>query len=290
MTSCPNGCNSALGDCNVCDPTEVATCTNAKMRHCLANGTGYEQQTCVNGCRSDGVPACLDCASTEHVCNNACMSKTSPQACGPSCAVCPSVPNAQSTCDGTACSFSCDPKTLRCTANGGHDYCQKQGFTFEGNVGTDGWRADVGFDNAAATGSSSVSTQRASSGTQSLAVPFTATATRDLLLIYSNPCGRGFATTQPETLDLRNRTLTAQLFLDSASAAASGAKCSLTAFGAACAGCDSSADVPLGKWTTLVSHLGPTDAPDTTYIGVQCQFTTSASFSGTAWLDDITIQ
>jgi hypothetical protein len=54
------------------------------------------------------------CAPGNHACGQSCVSNASVRSCGLSCIACPAVANATSTCDGTACGFTCNQGSLLC--------------------------------------------------------------------------------------------------------------------------------------------------------------------------------
>jgi hypothetical protein len=254
--------------------------------------------TCPNGCRTDQ-PSCLVCLATEHVCSGACVSNTGIASCGPTrCSPCPTVTNAQTTCDGTSCGFTCNGQTLRC--NTGFDYCEKTSWDFEGAVGADGWQPETGAADAATAGQLVTTTARAFAGTQSLSQHFSASAsasaTKSAIRLYYWLCGRSpFTSDGPQALNLVGRTVSFRAYLapdNGATPMASGHTCAFTVWaGSACvAGCSGNTVMPLNQWTLVSVPVTDSIAAGTMSLIADCRVNASPGWSGTFYFDAVTIQ
>lgn len=74
------------------------------------------KKVCANACIPEGQSCMGVCPVGTHDCNGLCLSNTSVNSCGSSCAACPSVEGGTPTCSQGACGIQCDPGFKRCGA------------------------------------------------------------------------------------------------------------------------------------------------------------------------------
>ena len=58
----------------------------------------------------------IDCGYGFHPCGTTCVDNTAPATCGTSCTPCATPANSVASCDGTSCSYACDPGFVTCSS------------------------------------------------------------------------------------------------------------------------------------------------------------------------------
>jgi hypothetical protein len=99
LTSCGTACDEA------CPAIQdgVATCDGTRCGiSCPA-----DRRPCLNSCLPPGVPCDNTCPEDKNLCGGLCVEPTSVSACGKACTMCPTDPNGNTSCDGTACALAC---------------------------------------------------------------------------------------------------------------------------------------------------------------------------------------
>lgn len=120
--ACGTLCNDGFHECNgqCLDSGSVDSCGVA-CAPCVAPTGGtvscnggacapscpLGQQLCAGACLPSNAACNGACPGGTHDCGGVCLSNTGINSCGSSCTPCPSVPNAQTTCNGATCRVSC---------------------------------------------------------------------------------------------------------------------------------------------------------------------------------------
>lgn len=122
--SLTNGCESDL----LRDPTHCGSCTGV-CRVPNATAACGPSGTCIVG----------RCNRGWRQCGAACVGMYDPKACGPSCAPCPTVPNAYATCNSNYCGFTCSTGFHDCDGKP-ENGCESR------SEPVAWWRMDEGYD------------------------------------------------------------------------------------------------------------------------------------------------
>jgi cysteine-rich repeat protein len=140
------GCLSCRFVCVATDATRNCSDRNTSClqgvcgsAHTCATQAINEGQVCGAGtvCRSGSCVA--GCVTGSHLCGAACFSDADAAHCGPSCILCPNVPNQVGSCVANRCSSACAAgiAPITCPAGGGPSICGAWGFDSQS---LDGWR------------------------------------------------------------------------------------------------------------------------------------------------------
>ena len=135
--------------CNPSECTQAGAVCNAAagiLTRCMAGSDGclvIQSSVVCATTVANATASCADggctyrCEATFHDCSGACVSDTSVQGCGSSCAPCPTPANASPTCASTGCGYACVAPFLDCDGNALNG-CEVDGATDPTNCGACG--------------------------------------------------------------------------------------------------------------------------------------------------------
>jgi hypothetical protein len=265
--SCTGGVRTSDATCNA-----LAQCVTTMM-------------TCASACNAAGTD-CNACLAGETMCTNGCQNLSNDpdncMTCGHVCAQPPVAGSGSATCGSSNCGFICNAGYLKCS---GTTYCQIASWDFEGTT-TDGF-GNLSNGPSAVTGIA-VNTARHHGGAQALAIGIDAkngSAERNFDVGVTLCGGSG-------SVPANAQTVTAWVFLEPASDTVpdpdpnSQIRVHLTT-GTGEGG--TSNPIVVGQWfqiSTSISSIGS----QLLQLGVQGGFGPGPDWSGTIYVDDISIQ
>jgi len=257
--TCSAGTTTGGGSCNgggQCVPSPPMSCPNG----CDATGTG-----CLS-C-GGGAVSCngLCCAAGQSCCGGSCVDANSnPNMCGSSCMACPTSSRGTATCTQGTCGIACTSGAPKCSDGG----CSRLSWTFD-TSDLDGVVVTGGaFSVRSLNGNMALAIDVTNLTAVSISVPICRTGNLDLSQkMFSFRAYLDGVPVSPSDL--------AQFFLDAADPDLTTGYLGLES-------------VPQGVWLTYAAPLG-TAASDTAQATIRVG-SFGAQFSGTVWIDDITIR
>jgi hypothetical protein len=209
---------------------------------------------------------------------------------------CPGVLHAASFCMGTTCASTCEPKATRCYGSGA---CEKNGWDFES--GLDGWETFTSEYSPAREGIV-FSTVRAHGGAGAiearLDVDTTIVPRRNIASFSYNLCGDiGPDWRKEPSMDLTAKTLSAWVFVaPDANAPMVSLICRF--YASAGDGNKSFSLIPMqsrvsitpNQWNELNAVLIDPAAVNTKSLGVLCEIGGADQWTGSMFLDDVTLR
>ncbi|HEY0713731.1 MAG TPA: hypothetical protein VGF45_13720, partial [Polyangia bacterium] len=211
----PQACNIDRCQCPVasCPSLGAKSCgPSGGVRECRSEGAcrvWSDESACAipngTGQCMDGVCSPAACATGYHRCETTCRSNLDANACGDTCQKCPGVANASPVCDGGQCSFKCDSKFARCAEK---PACERMAWDFEDGE-TNGFTVEAGQ-------ALPVLHNRSYAGRYALSA----------ISLGFNYIYKWFDCGAPG-ISLKGKTISAWVYLDSATNPANGVQCAL---------------------------------------------------------------
>jgi hypothetical protein len=312
-TICPDACTNLATDANNCTACGNICLPPPANGHAICQGSAGCGVQCDSGHLKCGNTCCdtppatanafatcssssacgIQCNSGNHACSGTsspCYDDTDVTHCGPGCTDCRQ-PNATAVCTGAQCANICTGTTVACPGTAGHVVCGT--WDFESGT-TEGWTNNsASWSSDGSDGMFGVSTQRAFTGTHSLAIT------------HDNPTG-GFAVSSIKIrlcptgvpVDLSSKSLWLNVYLEPSVGGDLDTSDSEFAYelsnGANGVGLLDlgSGMLPAGQWMTISASLAPLATSGATAItGIEIWLETSNKpWVGTIYFDNFRVE